>query len=198
MRLENVIADAVAEERGDHPAGRAPHVVAHRGWGCTLDREIGDRGGGVLEIKTVDWLVRKRDQARSRRPTSCCSFQAQLGVTGREWGAVAALVGGNELRIWGIPGPPRIIAEIAKRVRAFWKSIRENRPPPVDGSPSTADTLAALYPNAARPMLDQAPTTWPRGLRRLPARPRSRGRRQAREGPLQKPSCARRRATPRR
>ena len=155
LRLENVIADAVAEERGWTllPGG---HRTSSRieGWGCTLDREIGDRGGGVLELKTVDWLVRKRDWGEEPPPHILLQLQAQLGVTGREWGAVAALVGGNELRIWEYQARPRIIAEIAKRVRAFWKSIRENRPPPVDGSPSTADTLAALYPNAARPMLD--------------------------------------------
>ncbi len=145
LRLESVIADAVAEERGWTilPGG---HRTSSRveGWGCTLDREIGDRGGGVLELKTVDWLVRKRDWGEEPPPHILLQLQAQLGVTGREWGAVAALVGGNELRIWEYQARPRIIAEIAKRVRAFWKSIRENRPPPVDGSPSTADTLAAL------------------------------------------------------
>lgn len=155
LRLESVIADAVAEERGWTilPGG---HRTSSRveGWGCTLDREIGDRGGGVLEVKNVDWLVRKREWGDEPPPHILLQLQAQLGVTGREWGAVAALVGGNELRIWEYQARPRIIAEIAKRVRAFWKSIRENRPPPVDGSPSTADTLAALYPNAARPMLD--------------------------------------------
>ena len=126
LRLENVIADAVAEERGWTllPGG---HRTSSRieGWGCTLDREIGDRGGGVLELKTVDWLVRKRDWGEEPPPHILLQLQAQLGVTGREWGAVAALVGGNELRIWEYQARPRIIAEIAKRARLLEIDPRE-------------------------------------------------------------------------
>ena len=85
LRLESVIADAVAEERGWTilPGG---HRTSSRveGWGCTLDREIGDRGGGVLEVKNVDWLVRKREWGDEPPPHILLQLQAQLGVTGRE------------------------------------------------------------------------------------------------------------------
>ena len=87
-------------------------------------------------------------------PHILLQLQHQLAVTGHAWGAVAALVGGNELRVWEYEARPKVIREIERRVSAFWKSIRENHPPPVDGSPSTAETLAAMYPAASAPMLD--------------------------------------------
>lgn len=156
LRLENAIADAVAEERGWTllPGG---HRVSSRvpGLGCTLDREIGGSKPGVLELKNVDWLVRKRSWGDEPPPHILLQLQHQLAVTGHGWGAVAALVGGNEMRVWEYQARPKIIAEIQKRVRAFWQSIREGREPPVDGSDSTAETLAAMFGNAPpTPMLD--------------------------------------------
>lgn len=155
LRLENAIADAVAEERGWTllPGGHRVHPRVP-GMGCTLDREVGDRGGGVLELKAVDWLVRKRQWGDEPPAHILLQLQHQLSVTGHAWGAVAALVGGNELRIWEYEARPKIIAEIERRVRAFWQSVRENKPPPVDGSASTSETLAALYPEARTEMLD--------------------------------------------
>lgn len=154
--VEPVVAQAVAEERPDWTILPGGHRISSRipGMGATLDREIGGARPGVLEIKNVDWLVRKRDWGDEPPPHILLQLQHQLAVTGREWGAVAALVGGNELRIWEYQARPKVIAEIERRVRAFWQSIRENRPPPVDGSASTSETLAALYPDARTPMLD--------------------------------------------
>lgn len=157
LRLEAAIADAVAETKGweVRPGGHRTSEGSP-GLGCTLDREALDRarGLGCLELKTVDWLVRKRTWGAEPPPHILLQLQAQLAVTRYRWGAVAALVGGNELRIWEYEARPKVIAEIEKRVRAFWVSIRENKPPAVDGSPSTADTLAALYPDASAPPID--------------------------------------------
>lgn len=157
LRLEAAIAAAVEETKGweIRPGGHRTSEGSP-GLGCTLDREAVDRarGLGCLELKTVDWLVRKRQWGAEPPPHILLQLQAQLAVTRYRWGAVAALVGGNELRIWEYEARPKVIAEIEKRVRAFWVSIRENKPPPVDGSPSTADTLAALYPDASAPPID--------------------------------------------
>ena len=149
LRLENAIADAVAEERGWTllPGGHRVHRRIE-GMGCTLDREIAGDRPGVLELKTVDWLARKRQWGAEPPAHILLQLQHQLAVTGHQWGAVAALVGGNDLRIWEYQARPRSFAESEKRVRAFWQSIREGREPPVDGSASTAETLAALYPDA--------------------------------------------------
>lgn len=156
LRLENVIAEAVAEERPQWTIQPGGHRQSSKvpGMGATLDREIGGSRPGVLELKAVDWMVRKREWGDEPPPHILLQLQHQLAVTGREWGAVAALVGGNDLVIWEYQARPKVIAEIEKRVRAFWQSVRENKPPPVDGSTSTAETLAALYPEARVPMVD--------------------------------------------
>lgn len=150
LRLERAIADAVAEERGwviepgtwlRDPSGlrlsATPDFLAH-----APDRP----GRGVLEIKNVDWLIH-RDRWGDEPPMHVLlQLQAQLAVTGARWGCVAALVGGNDLRLYDYDARPAVIQDIRKRVAAFWRSIAQNQPPPVDGSDSTAATLEALHP----------------------------------------------------
>ncbi len=157
LRLEDAIADAVGETKeweirpGGHRTSKGTP-----GLGCTLDREAvcPTRGLGCLELKNVDWLVRKREWGAEPPAHILLQLQAQLAVTRYRWGAVAALVGGNELRVWEYEMRPKVIAQIEARVKAFWRSIREGREPPVDGSASTAETLATLFPVAAVEMVD--------------------------------------------
>lgn len=90
-----------------------------------------DRGPGLLEIKTADWLVAKK---WGDEPPLHYLLQAQsyAGLSGSPWCDIIVLVGGNELRRFCYEFRPAIFAEIEKRVTAFWQSIRANDPPPVD------------------------------------------------------------------
>jgi predicted phage-related endonuclease len=71
-------------------------------------------------------------------------LQAQLAATGYSWGALAALVGGNDLRLWRYQARPGLLAEMTARVAAFWRSIDEGRPPQPDGSDATYRALVDL------------------------------------------------------
>lgn len=158
LRLEDAIAHAAAEREG-WSIMRGVHRVHPRvpGMGATLDFIVTESpdGPGALEVKNVDWLQHKRGWVDEEPPPHILlQLQAQLAVTGFQWGCVAALVGGNDLRLYRYDARPKLIAEIERRVAAFWQSIRENRPPPVDGSDSTADALRALYPETRDVMLD--------------------------------------------
>jgi hypothetical protein len=69
---------------------------------------------------------------------------------------VAALVGGNDLRIYRYKARPKLIADIRRRVREFWASIDAGQEPPVDGSDSASAVLAALYPTIVDDAVDMS------------------------------------------
>lgn len=155
LLLEDAIAAGAAEREGwdVRPGVYASHPS---GLGATLDRIIaapspadyaaGYVGPGCLELKNVDFLQTRSGKAWAGEPPMhvLLQLQAQLAATGFTWGAIAWLVGGNELRLLRFKAKPNVQAEIVKRVAAFWQSIREDRPPSPDGSDATYAALLAL------------------------------------------------------
>lgn len=165
-RLEAVIAEAVAEEHG-YAVTPGRYAIAE---GCraaaSLDFEVAAdpagefQGPGVLETKNADWLIHKRQWTDGEPPLHILlQLQHQLLCTGWQWGAVAALVGGNDLRLYRYAARPKLIADIRRRIDAFWAS---KEPPPVDGSDSASHVLAALYSAPVDDALDMSGhNEWP-------------------------------------
>lgn len=160
LLLEDVIAEAAAEQCGWNVV-KGGYVVdpTTPGLGCTLDFVIAgdpeEDGPGVLETKAVDWLIHKRSWTDAEPPPHILlQLQHQLCATGYSWGAVAALVGGNDLRLYRYKARPKLIAEIRRRVTEFWASIEAGKPPPVDGSDSASAVLASLYPEVVDDAVD--------------------------------------------
>lgn len=152
LALEDAIAALAAERKGWTVR---PGLYASRGGlGATLDRVIAEpgpedhdcTGPGVLELKNADWLIHKREWCAEPPRHILLQLQAQLWATGYAWGAIAVLVGGNDLRIYPFKPRPRIQAEIAKRVAAFWASVRAGRVPNADGSDATWRALRVIEP----------------------------------------------------
>ena len=114
--------------------------------GGSLDYEIigNKRGPGVLEIKTADWLV-VRDWENGEPPLSYeLQVQTYLALTGRTWGCMAVLVGGNDLRLFEYERRPKTIEIIESRVADFWKSIAEGKEPKPDFS-RDGSTISKLH-----------------------------------------------------
>lgn len=153
LLLEDAIAAGAAEREGWEilPGQYASH---ESGVGATLDRIIAsdpnEDGPGALELKNVDQLQTLRGKAWAGEPPIhvLLQHQAQMLATGFKWGAIAWLVGGNELRMLRFKAKPAVQAEIAKRAYAFWQSIRDGVPPKPDGSDATYAALLALLPDA--------------------------------------------------
>ncbi len=148
LRLETAIAEAAAEQEG-WTIRRGGYVTdpTTPGMGCTLDFVIEQEGNpGLLEIKNADWLAHRRAWADGEPPLQILlQLQHQAACTGYRWGVVACLVGGNDLRLYRYEARPKLLADIRARVRAFWTSIADNKPPPVDGSASATAVLRAMY-----------------------------------------------------
>jgi predicted phage-related endonuclease len=161
LALEDAIAQMAAEQQGWtlRPGVYASH---ESGLGATLDRIIeapaagdaGMTGPGVLEVKNVDWLVHKRAWGGEPPMHILLQLQAQLLATGYGWGVVAALVGGNDVRVYRYTARPALHIEMARRVADFWRAVRDGAAPNADASDSARRALVATTPDLEDEKLD--------------------------------------------
>jgi predicted phage-related endonuclease len=169
-RLEDVIAEAAAEEfHYTSYKGRFAICDDCHGMSATLDYEVESdpkgefTGPGVMECKAVDWLQHKKTWVDGEPPFQILlQEQAQMACAGYSWGTTPHLIGGNNLQDYRFVARPGLIAEMKARVNAFWQSIRDNIPPPPDGSSCTADILRSLYPEVVDDVIDLSfSNEWP-------------------------------------
>ena len=102
LKLEEVIAEACAEEQGweIRKGGYAKDPTCPR-LGASLDSVIlsdpDEDGPGLLECKNVDWLQHRRKWENGEPPLHILlQLQHQIAASGYMWGAIGALVGGNQ------------------------------------------------------------------------------------------------------
>ena len=166
--LEEAIAAGVRETKGwKVQPGQFYTDATTSGMSCTLDFEIteaeGFDGPGILETKNVDSIHHKRTWTDGEPPPHILlQLQHQLACTGWKWGAIAGLVGGNRLEVYAYEARPKLIADIRRRVAEFWRSIAENKPPPVDGSEGASNVLAAMFPEVVDDAIEMnGSNEWP-------------------------------------
>lgn len=135
VKLEPLVVEAACERWGFQPA-ETPHRIDNgKGLGGHPDKVVicPERGRGILEVKTADWLVAK---GWGDEPPLHYLLQAQTyaGLTGAGWADLIVLVGGNELRRFQYEARPSLFAEIERRVAAFWADVEAGNEPAVDYS----------------------------------------------------------------
>lgn len=133
VKLEPVVIEAACERWGYEPLDTPKRFDNGAGLGGHPDKLVRcpERGPGILEVKTADWLVAKKwgDEPPTNYLVQSQTYQGLAGVT---WGDVIVLVGGNELRRYRYDFRPTLYAEIERRVAAFWQDVRSGTAPPVD------------------------------------------------------------------
>lgn len=99
---------------------------------------------GIIECKNVDGLIYKRKWMDDETPAHIeIQLQDQMEVSRYEWGAVAALVGGNKLVMYVRARDPQVGAAIRRKVEEFWRTVEAGEaPPPV--YPDDAEYVIAL------------------------------------------------------
>lgn len=172
-RLEIIVAEATSEEHGyEVYKGRFAVADDCPGMSASLDFEIAAdaegefEGPGVLETKNVDWMVHRRSWTDDEPPIHILiQLQHQLGCTGYQWGIVAGLVGGNDLKIYRYAAKPTLIADIKARVIKFWEDITAGRSPDTSGSESSCEVLRSLYPDPIDEAIDMSGSNeWPEAV----------------------------------
>jgi predicted phage-related endonuclease len=141
IRLEGAIIEAARERYGYTDREQLERLDNGKGLGGHPDRRVicPERGPGILEVKTVDWLQRKE---WGDEPPLHYLLQSQTyqGLDRVSWGDVIVLVGGNKLERFQYEFRPKVFASIEARVVAFWESIKADQPP----KPNYTRDLAAL------------------------------------------------------
>lgn len=169
-RLEPKIAEGAAEERGWFISkGQYATDDTTPGMGASLDYIIMnagvDQGGvttggsvvrgitgplkgpGVLQIKNVDAMQFARKWQGDEAPLYILlQVQHEMACSGYRWGVLAALVGGNSLKLYFYEARAQIISQIRQKVTEFWKRIADGKPPAADGSDASAHALRELVP----------------------------------------------------
>jgi putative phage-type endonuclease len=151
-RLEAAIAHGVAEDNGwqVEPMKNYMRLPEHR-IGSSFDFAIGK--DGILEIKNVDSLAYKNSWIENEDGTIDApnhielQAQTQLLVSGRKYAYIAALVGGNTVKLIHREPDLGIHAAIIKKAKEFWESIDNNKEPRPDFE-RDFETIRALYNRA--------------------------------------------------
>src|SRR5690606_1735645 len=154
--LEPAIADGIATQTGWRMGlyrGHVQHATVE-GMGCSPDCWVDhpERGDGLVQIKNVDAIVFAkwpRGESGAVEPPMQYQLQVQheLACTGKSWGALAVLVGGNRLEIFEYSRHEGVIARIEAEVTKFWQSIRDGAEPQPDFA-RDLETIRALYGTA--------------------------------------------------
>jgi putative phage-type endonuclease len=140
-RLESAIAEGVAEDQGWQVGPfktymRDPELRLGSSFDyCILDERNGD---GILEIKNVDkfafgrsWLEHEDGSIEAPEHIEL-QVQHQMEVAELGYAYIAALVGGNEIKLMRRERDRVIGAAIRAKVAEFWASIEANKPPAPD------------------------------------------------------------------
>lgn len=110
------------------------------GMGASLDYEelTEDAGWVPAELKNVDHWIFSREWAEDEEygylppDKYLIQLQHQLACTGKPYGFIYALVGGNRLERIKIPRSDRLIRAIEAAVSLFWKRQKAGEPHPID------------------------------------------------------------------
>lgn len=154
-RLQEAIARGLAgdEQLSLSPAEGTFYVDRDLGIGASFDYFLDGTDSG-MEIKNVDSLAFKQGWAiggdgEVEAPSHIeMQVQQQMMLRGANEWLIGCLVGGNEGKVLRRKADKSVQRAIADKVREFWQSIRDNKPPTPDYV-KDAETLRALYANAS-------------------------------------------------
>lgn len=153
IRLEKGISEGLAEDNGwqaENFSGKYYYISdPELRLGATIDNlvECPVRGPGIAEIKNIDFIQFKNDwnENSDEIPDAYeLQLQTQLLLTDRKWGCLAALVGGNNLKVFIRERDDDVCQAIINKTREFWQRVADNNPPPIDFK-RDYDILSKIY-----------------------------------------------------
>lgn len=150
LRFEQPIREAYEARAGrlTAPAGLLLRSTQYANLGATLDAWV-DMGGVScpLEIKTTN---RRKEWEDGVPDYVMAQVQTQMLVTGTEMASIAVLFKAYNYRFWyvDVEADPEMQKQILEVVADHQRRIREDDPPPPDGSDSAERALARLYEDA--------------------------------------------------
>jgi len=151
-RLERAIAEGVAEDKGWDVKPKKHFILDDELLiGSSFDYEIVKPVNALLEIKNVDAIQFQNkwsgeDESLEAPPHIEMQMQYQLLVSGVAEGYIAALIGGNQIKLIKREIDEDIAKAIKEKVFQFWESVRKNQAPNFDFK-RDAKFITSLYKN---------------------------------------------------
>lgn len=150
--MENVVAKEF-EKRTGKKVRRANFMFSHPNFPfikANVDRMVVGESA-VLECKTASAYLSKEWEGDEIPATYLVQVQHYLGVTGKEKGYIAVLIGGNRF-IWKeIERDEELINMIFEAEKHFWTyHVEQNIPPELDGSSAAEQYLKEKYAMAEK------------------------------------------------
>lgn len=132
-KLEAVIAQAAVDELGfgidvaTLEQNPFTEDSSHR-MAATLDFV---HNGVIIECKNVDAWIWKQQWTDEEAPDHIeLQVQAAMACSGASSAVIAALVGGNDLKLYRRQRDDEVIAALRQRAAKFWQRIEDKNPPP--------------------------------------------------------------------
>ena len=153
--LEEFVAQKFAQETGKKVRkcnksflnSEYPFAIAN------IDREIVGEDAG-LEIKTTDSLNLKKFKGGEYPANYYCQMVHYLAVTGKKRWYLAVLIGNREFKLFVLDRDEAEIEALMSAEEEFWRLVRNDTPPAVDGSEATTKALSAVYANSNDAVVD--------------------------------------------
>lgn len=176
VRLEPVVIEAFAERTGRKVWPHEQHKIVrhpeHSFLLCTPDAwQVLDDREGLVQAKTAgaflaeDW----KDGPPLPYEVQC---QAEMLVTGCDLSTIVVLIGGQRLRYFDLKRNEDFLAALVPKLAEFWRCVKTQTPPAVDGSGACAKALMKLHPkdNGASIELSDLAAQWDAELQEAKAR----------------------------
>lgn len=112
---------------------------------ANIDREIVGEDAG-LEIKTTSELNIKKFGSGEYPANYYCQMVHYLAVTGKAKWYLAVLIGNREFRWFILERDQAEIDALMNAEKEFWTHVKDNTPPPVDGTNASADAINSIFP----------------------------------------------------
>lgn len=152
-RLEQVIAEGFAAERGLHRVRKLDYYARREGLrlGASFDYAADVQAlplspHVLLECKNVDYLEWREKWTETEAPPHIeLQVQTQLMLSGIGRAYIVALVGGNTLVAHERTPEPEVQAKIIEKVSAFWSSVEAGIAPQPDYVRDADLLLSRIY-----------------------------------------------------
>lgn len=155
MQLGTILEEPIAQlycERTGRMVRRQPLAV-HDDYPfmlANIDRQIlkDPRGPGIYEGKTTnEWSGAGIHGADDIPDHYYIQAQHYMAVYDYAWASFGILIGTARFVWCDIERNDDVIAELIAQEAEFWDRVQSGTPPPIDGSPRTADLIKRLYPS---------------------------------------------------
>jgi putative phage-type endonuclease len=151
--MEPVIGTLFTEDTGI-AVQKYPFIVRSKEWPwmiVNLDF-VADSPEALLEAKTTDarFAWKWEDESGNAVVPDNYMIQGQheCAVTGFQTVYFGVLIGGNDFRIIEVHRDEALIESLAAVEKDFWDLVERQEAPLMDGSPSSTETLKAMFPES--------------------------------------------------